>query len=70
VLLSIQKVLQKSTGSSGLLLGSGRAIVLFKKVALNFPPLEQGPAGKLGRRHLLLAFCAVQKRSAGALENR
>jgi hypothetical protein len=26
-----------------------------EKVALNFPPLEQGPAGK-GRWHLLLAF--------------
>ena len=25
----------------------GRPIVVFKKVALNFPPLEQGPAGKL-----------------------
>ena len=23
----------------------GRPIVMFKKVALNFPPLEQGPAG-------------------------
>jgi hypothetical protein len=44
--LSIQKLLQKSTGSAGLLMLGQKAIVLFKKVALNFPPLEQGPAGK------------------------
>jgi ferritin-like metal-binding protein YciE len=45
VLLSIQKFLQKSTGSSGLLNPHYSPIVILKKVALNFPPLEQGPAG-------------------------
>jgi ferritin-like metal-binding protein YciE len=32
-----------------------RPIVFFKKVALNFPPLEQGPTGIWAARHLLLA---------------
>ena len=45
VLLSIQKILQESTGSAGLLIFHNRPNVSFKKVALNFPPLEQGPAG-------------------------
>src|SRR5215467_5139797 len=44
--LSIQKLLPESTGSAGLLVRHNRPIVFFKKVALNFPPLEQGPAGK------------------------
>jgi len=44
-LLSIQKFLQKSTGSAGLLMLHEKPIVIFKNVALNFPPLEQGPAG-------------------------
>ena len=44
--LSIQKLLPESTGSAGLLIRHNRPIVFFKKVALNFPPLEQGPAGK------------------------
>jgi hypothetical protein len=48
-LLSIQKVLQKSTGLAGLLMKLKRPIVVFKKVALNFPPLEQGPGRQSGR---------------------
>src|ERR1700746_2697356 len=42
--LSIQKFLQKSTDSAGLLILRRKPIVSLKKVALNFPPLEQGPA--------------------------
>jgi ferritin-like metal-binding protein YciE len=42
--LWIQKFLQKSTDSAGLLIFRRRPIVSLKKVALNFPPLEQGPA--------------------------
>lgn len=40
-----------------------------KKVALNFPPLEQGPAGKLGRRHLLLALNPLPVGPGETLEN-
>jgi hypothetical protein len=45
--LSIQKLLAESTDSAGLLVCHNRPIVFFKIVALNFPPLEQGPAGKM-----------------------
>jgi hypothetical protein len=43
--LSIQKLLPESTGSAGLLVRHNQPILFFKKVALSFPPLEQGPAG-------------------------
>ena len=40
-----------------------RPIVSFIKVALNSPPLEQGPAGD-ELRHLLLALCQHERRRA------
>ena len=45
-----------------------RPIVIFKKVALNFPPLEQGPGRQVAAWHLLLAYLAQPQR-AGTCEN-